>query len=142
MGVQNIYQRYYDTFSNSKALWETGCQEPFIDNTNALTSFAPFTTQPATTVSNVIPAFGFSNADFISRGAMYCVSVAKPQESKITQLTLVIQYRADNNSISAGNQNGLQASGNPQILLMSAYKKTVKVTIANSVCIGVEVAEG
>ncbi len=140
MGVQNVYQRYYDTFSNSKALWETGCQEPFIENTYALTSFVPYAIGA---VSNAIPVFGFNNADFISRGAMYCVSVAKPQESKITQCTLVIQYNADTNCVGNGlGSNGLAATGNPQILLMSSYKKTVKVTIANSVCVGVEVAEG
>ena len=139
-GIQNFYQRYYDTFSNSKALWETGCQEPFIDNSYPLQTFCPMDANPQQ--SRVVPVYGFSNADFVSRGAIYCVSVAKPQESKITQLTLVIQYNSDpfNSENVAGA--GLATSGSPQTLIMSAYKKTVKVTIANSVCVGVEVSEG
>jgi hypothetical protein len=42
VGRQNIYQRYFNTFSNSKALWDSGCQEPFSDNTYAITFFTPY----------------------------------------------------------------------------------------------------
>ena len=146
VGRQNIYQRYYDTFSNSKALWDSGCQEPFSDNTYAITCFTPYQQADVrTTRAFCIPTYGFNNADFLSRGAIYCVSVAKPQESKITQCTLVVQYNVnapaynDNNSLVGG---GLAQNGLPNILLMSAYKKTLKVTIANSVAVAVEIAEG
>jgi hypothetical protein len=48
-----------------------------------------------------------------------------------------------NGELSATNgYSGLAGSGNPQLLLMSCFKKTAQITVSNGVIIAVNLIEG
>ncbi len=148
--TQNNYQRYYDTFSNSRALFDYGQQEPYADATNAMVCFTPFQpnsavlTAPASTNSRVVPVYGLSQCDYLSRGALYCISVAKPQDNHTTQAQVYIAFNATKSGGSGAFDGypGLAVSGNPQLLFMSSFKKTAQITVSNGCVIAVNVVEG
>jgi hypothetical protein len=82
-----------------------------------------------------VPVLGFSTTDYLSQGAaaLFCVSVAESADNTIT-----VQIRSDqitieyNNHDAGDGQNGIDARGNPQVLLLSCYKKTCHNTIVAS----------
>jgi hypothetical protein len=126
------------TFSNSRALFDYGQQEPYADATNAMVCVCPFKTTVASN-SLVVPVYGLSQCDYLSRGALYCISVAKPQENHTTQAQVYMNF---NGELSATNgYSGLAGSGNPQLLLMSCFKKTAQVSISNGCIISVNLID-
>jgi hypothetical protein len=146
-GVQQLYQRYEDTFENSQSMWQTGQQEPFADTTNAITAIVPYT--PAFGKDTAIPTlpavFGYTTVDYLSRGALYCVNVSKPSDNRTTDCQITVEYNNDGNGITIGGadgRTGIDATGNPQVLLLSCFKKTAKIVMVNGSVASVESVQG
>ena len=88
-------------------------------------------------VAFINPTLGFSTCDFLSRGLISCISVAKDSSAKNTDLTVNIQYNSTPSSpLNAGN--GLCQAGNPNLLVMSVYKKTAHIVIQQGATVSVE----
>ena len=150
MPEQFLIQRYEDTFSNSLSNFEVGQMEPFASADKAITSFTPKTTYgraddadaivnpDAYPVSYVAPNLGFNTCDFLSRGLITCVSVAKDSAQKNTDLVVTFQYNNSKATFDHNNNEGLDARGNPQLLVMSIYKKTAHVVMQQGAVISVE----
>ena len=123
-GVQNNYQRYYDTFSNSRSLWDYGMMEPYADATNTITAITPYVAGAINSgVSILPPVMGLSQCDYLSRGAIYAVSVAKASDNKSTQCTVNINFFPDPSN--TGGYSGLTLTGAPLLLLMRCYKRWI-----------------
>jgi len=111
-----------------------------MDTLGSVSVIVPYNNTPANARALCVPVFGYSTCDYLSRGAMYYINCAKPQENKTSQLTVQIQMNTG--SIIADAPQSLSPVFNPAILVMSCLKKTCKITIANSVVINIESAEG
>jgi hypothetical protein len=77
-------------------LWETGCQEPYIDVQGFVVSVVPFLSTGAnlnTIRVKFFPLLGFFTCDYLSRCAIYYINCAKPQENKTSQLTVHIHFK-------------------------------------------------
>jgi hypothetical protein len=146
-GRQNIYQRYEDTFNNCQSNLEVGQQEPFMSADKQILTYVPRVvaggvdvvvlgagTEP---VAYINPTLGFSTCDLLSRGLISCISVAKDSSAKNTDLTVNIQY---NSTASSPNNagTGLCQAGNPNLLVMSVYKKTAHIVIQQGATVSVE----
>jgi hypothetical protein len=138
-GYQQLMQRYEDTFENSQSMWSVGQQEPFSDTTNAINVILPYS---AALVVNTalplrVPVFGFSTTDYLSRGALFCTSVSKPADNRTTDCQITIEYNVD--PVGGGDaRTGLDLVGNPQVLVLSSFKKTCHITIVSGSVASVE----
>ena len=142
-GVQNNYQRYYETFSNSRSLWDYGQQEPYATAQNIITAITPYNSAAGAAnsgISQLPNVVGLSQADYLSRGQIIAVSVAKPQDNKTTQCTIYLNMKNDLSGL--GGYTGLAPSGNALILILSCFKKTAEVVVSNGVIISVNCIEG
>jgi hypothetical protein len=135
-------QRYEDTFANSQSLWQTGQQEPFVDTTHAITHYAPLADAWALTNRPLlVPFYGFTTTDYLSRGALFCVNVSKPSDNRTTDCQITIQYKQDPFLVNGAVGLDL-VNGNPQILLLSSFKKTAKIVMVNGSVASVESVQG
>ena len=138
-GINRLYFRYLDTFSNSQSEWAEK-QEPFSDATNSITmTYA--NDGGANTRPQFVPIYGFSTCDYISRGAIYCVSVAKSQNDKTVDAQLVVEYNTD---VYNGQISGpvLSTPSAPNLLLIACFKKVAKISMLNGTIASVDVALG
>ena len=146
---QYLIQRYEDTFTNSLSSFDVGQMESFASSDKAIYTFVPKTNASYDTKDQngkniphlqLLPVFGFNTCDFLSRGLITCISVAKDSAAKNTDLVITVQY--NQNASSNGGKNvksaGLDEDGLPQLLIMSIYKKTAHVKMAQGAVVSVE----
>jgi hypothetical protein len=130
--IQNLYQRYEDTYENSQSMWQSGAQEPFAVNTNNISVVVPYVRGNPWTKARCVPTVpavvGYTTVDYLSRGALYCVNVSKPSDNRTTDCQITIEYNNDGVALGNDVRTGLDISANPQILLLSSFKKTAKET--------------
>ena len=142
--IQQLYQRYEDTFENSQSMWHSAQQEPFCETTNAITSIVPYSNAfGKDTAVPILPAvFGYSTVDYLSRGALFCCSVSKPSDNRTTDCQITVEYNADVCGIAGDARTGLDSNGNPQVLLMSSYMKTCKIQLQSGSIVSCETVVG
>jgi hypothetical protein len=141
-GYQWLLQRYEDCFENSQSMWAAGQQEPFCDKTNAITTIVPYVAAFQTSVALPLlnPAWGYTTTDYLGRGALFCTSVSKPSDNRTTDCQITIEY--NNDPSGQAGRTGLDQLSNPQVLLMSSYKKTCKIMIVGGSIASVESVVG